>query len=44
MKKYFKNNKSYFDFINKNKDNINIKEVKILSKNIRVFYEVINES
>lgn len=39
MKKYFKNNGGYFEFINKYKDKYNILTVKPLKNSIKVEYE-----
>lgn len=45
MKKYIKDARGYFEFINKNKDKIKVLRVKSLKKNILVEYEAIkNES
>lgn len=39
MKKYIKNSRGYFDFINKYKDKYNIISVKPLKNSIKVEYE-----
>lgn len=41
--KYFKDNISYFNFYNKNKDNIKIFSIKFILNCIRVKYERIEE-
>ena len=40
-KKIFKDNESYFEFINKMKEKINILSFKITKTTIRIEYEVI---
>lgn len=39
--KYFKNNKSYFDFIKKNGNKINVVSVKPTNKSIKIKYETL---
>ncbi len=39
-RKYFNDNQSYFNFINKMKDKIKIKLVNVTDKNIKLEYEV----
>ena len=39
MRKYFKNNLKYFNYINKNKNKINVIEVKPIKNSIRLVYQ-----
>ena len=41
MKKVFTSNKSYFNFINKNRDKINILNLRLLGNKITIIYEVL---
>lgn len=43
-KRYFKNNQSYFNFINKYKDKIKLVEIKTSKKGVSVKYEPIEST
>lgn len=42
MIRYFKNNKEYFNFINKYRDRIEVDTVKILKSRVKVVYNITN--
>lgn len=41
--KYFKNSKSYFNFINKNKDKIKVISVIPTNENVRLKYQILTQ-